>query len=962
MPARIFPLYSGNFKPRRALWFMLLLTLAVFYMQAQYVCRNYSTADGLPSATVYACLQDSAGFMWFATDKGLCRFDGSDFVDIDMDGYEGKSLTTISLAVSNNRIIAGTYGGFMLTDGLDRAWKIGVGPSDVDYENHRLAYHNDFLYYRTSDNHLAAYDLRHPRQFHIANQDISQAFCMAKTLQGRVYYGQRGLYTIDGLRVKHLDVPKLNHKELSSLHADATGQLWVSSGNTIYRLENDQVKDSVTAGFYNGNTLFVYNSRLFGLIIYDHYGNGNAAYKSLSALFSQGNVCIVTSLFEDRDGNLWVNTYNKGSYCVVNSYVSTFSGQDKIYNASILDVYASEAGEVYMATSFGMAFKTGNVLERLGAAKDYFYYGIFRARNRLLVSVSSLDSAGLRHVVDPRLGKSYYQLVARRLCLMNDSVAVYNAWQNNVVVGDIDWRNLKIRQRKVIVLDSSIGHCMAIFKKDRSHVIVATTDACYLVDVDRGTSEQMDQVKSKVNDILADASGTIYLASEAGLYILKHNRTYLVKDVKGMPLKNLSSLAIDSKGRLWIGFARGLLVWKGDFLKRISGSSYMRSTEVNKLFYERISNRLYVATNSGLSVIDIHKMDSLSVKKPDLILLKIQSGDSLYDPSGEVRLLPGNSEVDIYFSAVKLSSPEDLYFRYTLNGGRSWTMENDKKISLRSLGYGNHRVLIQASANGIDWGRQAEVLLYVDYPFYMTIPFWILVCVFGGLVVAVIVKLRIRSIQAKARRNVLLQQKMEELRYQALNAAVSPHFIFNTLGAIQSFVMNKDPFQASDYIAKFARLIRITLTYAGEKYISISEELNRLNLYLELEQLRCGHKLEYSVTVHPSVDRHVLIPNMIIQPLLENAILHGILPLNENVTGKLELTVEQGAGVLTIRVCDNGMGVDAQAAAKHGHKSIGIDNLRERLALVKGSQFTIKSLSEIRPLEKGTFVEIILPL
>lgn len=947
---------------RKILLLCFLFILFFLPAKAQYIYRNYSTINGLPSSTVYNCLQDSAGFIWFATDKGLCYFDGSDFVDLDMEGYEDGSSTVISLSISENRIVASTYGGFLRVGENNRIHKLGLGISGMDYLGYRLVYEKNFLYFRTAANQVVAYDVKRHRKYLVGKQDIQKPFCMAKTSDGCVYYGQQGLYTIKGLSSVRLNNPVLSGKEIDALSVDADDRLWISGRNTIYCMKNQRIIDSVTCEFYEGNTLFVYNSRIFGLVIYDHYGHGNQAYQELSDLLNQGNVCIITSMFEDRDANLWVNTYNKGTFCILNSYMSTFSGNSEVYDASIHDVYVSRDEGTYMATSLGVVHQEGKNFTRLGHFREHFYYEINRVGNTLLMTVSAAELRQLKKIDYKAFGKTCYELPARRLCMMNDSLVVYNQWENTVHVGILDFAKGTLTDKDTIRLDTVIGHCTKIFRKDRSHVIVATTDACYLVDLDKKNARHMKEIHSGVNDIVADASGTIYLASDAGLYILKDNRTHLVKEVKGMPLKHLSALAIDGTGRLWIGFNKGLLVWKGHFLKRISGSPFMRSHEINRLFYEKAANQIYVATNSGLSIIDITKMDSFVVKNPDIILLKVQSGDSIYDATREIKLASGHDDVDIYFSAIELSSPQDLYFRYTLNKGRSWTIINTKKISLREMGYGEHQIIIQASTNGVNWGRQTEVLISADYPFYTTLAFWMKVLVVVAIIVFVLVKLWIRKIRVKAEQNVELQQKLEDLRYQALSAAVNPHFIFNTLGAIQSFVMNKDPFQASDYIAKFARLIRITLSYAGEKYISISEEVNRLTLYLELEKLRCGDKLEYAIRVHASVDKFSLIPNMIIQPLLENAILHGILPLGAGLTGNLQVMIEQDAGYLHIRVRDNGVGITWQEHSKHGYVSIGIDNLKERLSLVKGSEFTIRNLAESHPAERGTLVEIKLPV
>lgn len=945
----------------RALFIMLFL-LSVLASQAQYIYRNYNTIDGMPSSTVYSCTQDSAGFLWFATDKGLCRFDGSDFLDFENSDYEEDNLTTTTVMMNGNQVIASNYGGFITINDLMQTHKTGLVFGNVDYASYRLACHNGFVYYRTMDGHVAAYDLKLRRKHNIGNQDIEKPFALTKSNNGNIYYGQHGLYKIQGLTSMRVNNPLLNNKEITNLSVDWENNLWISCEDIVYKMKNDAVIDSVKCDFYTNNALFVSNSRIYGLVIYDQYGHGNKGYHDLTTLLNSGNTCIITTMFEDRDANLWINTYNKGSYCILNSYISTFSGKSEVYDASIHDVYVNEQQETYMATSLGIVFKNGTEFRRLGNARQQFYYTIEKVGNNLLVAVAKNDADKLEKIYDKALGKTFSQMTSRRLCVMNDSVIVYNKWKNSVTVASIDINKSIVKITGTIKLDSSVRRCTAIFKKDRSHVIVSTTDACYMVDLENNTSVRMQQIRSKVNDIVKDASGTIYLASEAGLYVLKHNRIHLVREANGLPLKNLSALAIDGSDRLWIGYGKGLLVWKGHFMKRISGSPYMRSHEINKLFYEKTFNKLYVATNSGLSIIDITKMDSSATKKVGIIILKVQSGDSIYNSKHPINLIPGNGDIDIYFSAIDVSNPQGLYFRYTLNNGSSWTMINARKISLRGLGYGAQEVQIQASTDGVSWGKAAGVKFHVDYPFYTTLRFWVRLIIVLGLIVFFLVKMRIRRIREKATKDVEMQQKMEDLRYEALSAAVNPHFIFNTLGAIQSFVINRDPFQASDYIAKFARLIRITLNHAGEKYIGIEEEINRLALYLELEKLRCGDKLEYNIQIDASVDRFKTIPNMIIQPLLENAILHGILPLRSGLFGKLEVLMTQDEHFLTIQVRDNGVGINRHEHSKHGYVSIGIDNLQERLQMVKGSGFMIKNLRESVPNERGTLVEIKLPV
>jgi ligand-binding sensor domain-containing protein len=940
---------------------LYLCLLLPFQVKAQYIYRHYSTIDGLPSSGVRNCVQDSAGFIWFATDKGLCRFDGSDFVDCDLGKYTNGKPTILSLAINNNKIIAGTYGGFLTVEGGNRIGNLGLVMSNPDYEAYQSVYANGMAYFATPDGHVAAFDPERKKKYLVGKQDAEQPFHMVKTADGRIYYGQNGLYSIRGLTTVKLQ-NVLPGKFISDLVVDAQDQVWISVGNTIYCMKNEVITDSVVCDFYAGHILYIYHNKMFGLMVTDDYGHYNEAYRKLSRLINRGSECIILTMFEDRDGNLWVNTNENGSFCVLNSYISVLTGNHGLFEASIRDINVNPAQEMYMATSPGIVYRNGNSFDLIAPKDGKYYIGITLAGNQWLASVFGMDAGRLEKIENKTLGKSYYRMLAQKLCMMSDSELVYSEWSNSLKMAVLDFRKGVLRNKDSIMLDTAVVRCTAMFRVDGSHVIVSTVNVCYMVDLKTKTFRHMREIGATVNDIIADASGTLYMASEAGLYVLRGNRTHLIKELRGLPLKNLSCLAIDGKKRLWIGSNKGLLVWKGDFVKRISGKPFMHSHEINRLFYEQTANRLYVATSSGLSVVDITKMDHRVVRKPDVIILKVQSGDSIYDAAQEVKLASKNDGVDIYFSAIELSSPHDLYFRYTLNKGRSWTIIRGKKMSLQDIGYGEHDVMIQASTNGVNWGRAAELKVRVDYPFYATLGFWLKVLLLAFIGAFVLIKFRIRKIREKAKTEVELQQKLEDLRYQALSAAVNPHFIFNTLGAIQSFVINKDPFEASDYIAKFARLIRITLSYAGEKYISIREEENRLNLYLALEKLRCGDKLEYSVHVHGSLDKHTMIPNMIIQPLLENAILHGILPLRIGVTGQLDVSIEQEHNCLVIRVRDNGVGITRhEHSSKHGYVSIGIDNLRERLSLVKGSELNIKNLRESHPGDRGTLVEIRLP-
>ena len=122
-----------------------------------------------------------------------------------------------------------------------------------------------------------------------------------------------------------------------------------------------------------------------------------------------------------------------------------------------------------------------------------------------------------------------------------------------------------------------------------------------------------------------------------------------------------------------------------------------------------------------------------------------------------------------------------------------------------------------------------------------------------------------------------LQQQAAELEMQALRAQMNPHFIFNSLNSINMFILENNKLQASEYLSKFSRLVRLILQNSQETFIPLEKELEALQLYLELESLRFEQKFEYKIQIDDEVDTTVLkVPPLIIQPYAENAIWHGL--------------------------------------------------------------------------------------
>jgi len=220
--------------------------------------------------------------------------------------------------------------------------------------------------------------------------------------------------------------------------------------------------------------------------------------------------------------------------------------------------------------------------------------------------------------------------------------------------------------------------------------------------------------------------------------------------------------------------------------------------------------------------------------------------------------------------------------------------------------------------------------------------------------------------EKKKREQLQLNNKITYLKQQALSALINPHFIFNCMNSIQHYLNKRNNEMANTYLADFASLIRLTMEDAQEGFITLSKEIKRLRLYLSLEQLRFGEDLQYDINIDSTIRAdEVKVPNMILQPYLENAIWHGIMP--NYGKGKIELAFKKiSDGEILITIQDNGIGYSVSKKKETGdRKRYGMTLTEERLELLKkllGQHYkvTIRDVySDSRV--SGTKVEIIIP-
>lgn len=240
---------------------------------------------------------------------------------------------------------------------------------------------------------------------------------------------------------------------------------------------------------------------------------------------------------------------------------------------------------------------------------------------------------------------------------------------------------------------------------------------------------------------------------------------------------------------------------------------------------------------------------------------------------------------------------------------------------------------------------------------------------FGGLIALLLFGIGFLIYnRTQLKKTLTLQKELAEYEQKALHLQMNPHFVFNCLGSISSFIVQNGTDSAIKYLSKFSKLMRLTLEYSKESLIPIDKEIESLQNYLELEQLRFNHKFNFNIRKSPEIEDDVALPPLIIQPFVENAIIHGVIPKKEIGNVTIDFSIKENSLVCTI--LDDGIGINQSKQNKENsviaHKSMALDIIKKRLEMIASST-SKKATIEIEEIvesniAKGTRVILELPL
>jgi sensor histidine kinase YesM len=328
--------------------------------------------------------------------------------------------------------------------------------------------------------------------------------------------------------------------------------------------------------------------------------------------------------------------------------------------------------------------------------------------------------------------------------------------------------------------------------------------------------------------------------------------------------------------------------------------------------------------------------------------------------------------IEIGFSILNFEQAEDVYASYTINDGDTVSLSfSGRSIKLSQLQSGNYNIkLLLHTSSGVSIAH--TINFTIKAPFYKTGWFLGLLGLMALVLVFAFYNYRLRKINksfADREARFMLERELDSSILKSIRTQMNPHFLYNALNTIQSYVYMNDVQSAGLYISKFSDLTRTILKQSEKNTISIAEEINGLNLYLELEKMRFEDILHYEIIC----DAHIIkeeaqVPPLLLQPYVENAIKHGLFHKQEN--RRLVIKFEQQEENIIITIDDNGVGREKSAEINANrakfHQSFSMDANKKRIEILKQYypeiQFKIidKKTNLGEPL--GTSIIITLPL
>ncbi|MEO5647595.1 MAG: two-component regulator propeller domain-containing protein, partial [Chitinophagaceae bacterium] len=974
--------------------------------------KNISINEGLSQNSVVDIAIDSAGFIWLATQDGLNRYDGKEFVIFkkNFDDITTPSVSKLGKIIPGNAKIFWliTSGGQVeMLDLLTNSFiklNMATDSNKLPVITTLLNDTKNILWIGTERNGIFSYDLS------------------TNKLSRRIFVNNNGIYP-----------------NVQSIFQDAEEFTWVATSNGLWQTLKDQksvyflstINCSVITKDQNktawagtlGSGIYYKKNGTNDFIQFTGYGKNAELPPGL----------VIETILVDKHNRLWIGTYGKGLYIVdqINNTIRNFiySRKDP-YSIGFNDVLCIKedvSGGIWIGTD-------GGGVSYYHESNDYFpLYSIDNLPENISIApVRSItttskgniwagtSSSGLTEL-DPRnnthktihfapfnkevtINERVVSLVAdgdediwagtqgNGLIILNSETKEIKKWFHpgatgkNKIPDNTVWCMYRIENSKVWAGTRNSGLCLIdknsglekVFMKHQGsnsilenniRTILPINDSVLCLGFEnlgiqffnRWSEKFYSPKEGSANNLENHTIRSLHFEYPLlwigtlgnGLIALNtvSGDRVAITDKQGLPNNTVYAILSDRFGVLWLSSNKGICRFNPPLnLNKVNHTNFnvftdddgLQSNEFNTGAYHKSSDgMLYFGGIKGLN--KINPVNFRGILRPMEVMITNVTIDNLPIATDTnlaykqlLELSYKNNSIAFNFASLDFASPGQYNFYYQMDGyDKEWIDAGNRSYaSYTNLPPGKYVFKVKA-VNNLSAGpdKIKTIVIKIKPPFWITWWFISLTIILITSLVYLLVRRRIKQIHNEAG----FKQRLAESEMMALRAQMNPHFIFNSITAIDNLIQTNQKDKATIYLTRFAQLIRSILDSSKNNLIPAHKDVESLKLFLQLEQFRYSDKFRYNLSVDPEIlNSDIKVPPLIIQPFVENAINHGLMN-KESPDRELNIEICLQNDYLKYTVTDNGIGrqraEELKSFNKPGHVSYGIEISTKRIDL-----------------------------
>lgn len=939
--------------PLNQIWFISLLSVFQTINAQDCVAINFNSQNGLPSDEVHDLCQDELGKIWAATDMGLVKFDGQKVTVYDASCGLNSSVVFNLFVQSKTRIWVSTiknelysfnpladqiqFTPFKHKETLDSLFRINPSKKYIrqiwldSFSNLHLSFLREsgkIVIYKNGKGEITG----EPRKTSNVKSIIAE---FASNLELRYSSNDTSPYGYlipstgneNDLRLQLINEVTKEQHELSSVDLDFTkrsmgvADFHHSPNIDLIIFENRLViitkKNTYETQLQStGYALLCYQNLILvgtsdGIEIYDRAGKFHSKH------FKHFHI---TSLMQDLSGKIWFSTLNNGVFLIPNFEIRIIKNNDRRIG-KIITIHVDE-DFVYVFSSEGKF----HILNHQGVVIDE-YQGV----NAYREIISSEEDIDFSRFFGPHLLNGEIYTAENRtynLCRKNESTflrigsnTIFRYKQNQLDYFKEDQLPIINAACEISEHEILIGTNKGLYKLDNFQTI-------------RPIYPNNKYLNGRLLEINKIGKNVLITTESSGLILLERNKLTSISTSCGLVSNKIIALKIQSDNTFWVGTPAGLsrVVLKGSEknepdIENFTIENGLPSNEIYDIDYYRDS--LWIATKHGVCYFPWTSLEeNIDLKTYPLLVDSIQVNNRFYEFSEQVISIRESDVLEIYVTQISYGLMNSLRYEYKVEGYLSdWIQSDNGHFLVSGLEHGEYTLEYRCIKSDQSISKIKALTIKVKTPWYKLTTVRLL-ALFMLFILLFFIN-RLISYRIKIKNDLKVEKVNLELR--VLVGQMNPHFMFNTINSIQSFILLNDKKEALDYLSNFALLIRTTLDFSRKKVIRWKEEKAFLKLYVSLESERFEQDILIAFEENfTSPIETIGFPPLLLQPLVENSIIHGIQgSVNK---GEIKISIQETKNSYILSISNNGRVMNESDQYK-AHQSHGLAILKRRIAL-----------------------------